>query len=83
MEYVGQYLKKNRIERKLNLKIISNELKISEDLLKDIESDNFPDYINMVFLIGHIRAYAKYLDLDYIELIRKFKIQISYDKNES
>ena len=64
MEFIGQYLKRIRLENKLKLKDISQELKISQNLLNDIENDCFPEYISTVFLIGHIRSYAKFLNLD-------------------
>ena len=83
MEFIGQYLKKQRLEKKLNLKKISNELMISHDLLKDIENDFFPDYLDTVFIIGHIRTYSKYLKLDSNKIINQFKIQISYDNLET
>ena len=57
------------------------DLKISESLLGDIENNQFPSYINVTFLIGHIRSYAKYLNLDEKLLIENFKIQISFDDN--
>lgn len=79
MEFIGQYLKKQRIEKKLNLKKISKELMISYNLLKDIENDFFPNYLDTIFIIGHIRAYSKYLKLDSNTIINQFKIQISYD----
>ena len=79
MEFIGQYLKKQRIEKKLNLKKISKELMISYNLLKDIENDFFPDYLDTVFIIGHIRTYSKYLNLDSNTIVNQFKIQISYD----
>jgi len=79
MEFIGQYLKKQRIEKKLNLKKISKELMISYNLLKDVENDFFPDYLDTIFIIGHIRAYSKYLNLDSNTIINQFKIQISYD----
>ena len=79
MEFIGQYLKKQRIEKKLNLKKISKELMISYNLLKDVENDFFPDYLDTIFIIGHIRAYSKYLKLDSNTIINQFKIQISYD----
>jgi cytoskeletal protein RodZ len=78
MEFIGQYLKKQRLEKKLNLKKISKELMISHNLLKDIENDFFPDYLDIVFIIGHIRTYSKYLNLDSNSIINQFKIQISY-----
>ena len=65
MEFVGEYLKDARIKKNLNLLKISQELNISKNLLEDIENDYFPEYINTVFLIGHIRAYAKLLNIDH------------------
>ena len=81
MEFIGQYLKSIRLKKRLKLKKISKELKISESLLKDIESDCLPEYIDTVFLIGHIRAYAKFLNLDHDNVIESFKIQSSYNTN--
>jgi len=81
MEFIGNHLKEARIKKKINLNTISRELKISENILKEIESDIFPDYIDTVFLIGHIRSYAIFLDLDEKLIIENFKIQISFDKN--
>ena len=80
MEFIGTYLKKKRIERKINLKKISKELMISEIILRDIENDHFPEHIDNVYLIGHISSYARFLDLDYNLIVENFKIQISYNK---
>ena len=79
MDFVGEFLKRNRIKNKLNLSKVSKELNISKYFLEDIENDHFPDYIDKVFLIGHIRTYAKYLDLDDNKVVERFKIQISYN----
>ena len=79
MEFVGQYLKSIRLKKNLKLKKISEELKIREDLLVDIENDYFPEHIKTVFLIGHIRSYVKFLNLDQDNVIEAFKIQISYN----
>ncbi|SVC01183.1 uncharacterized protein METZ01_LOCUS254037, partial [marine metagenome] len=78
MEFIGQYLKSIRLDKKLKLKKISEELKISESLLEDIENDYFPEYISTVFLIGHVRSYAKFLNLDHNDVVESFKIQSSY-----
>ena len=79
MEFIGQHLKKIRIKKKIDLLSISKELKISKNALKDIESDNFPEFLNPVYLVGHIRSYAKFLGLDQDEIIENFKVQISYN----
>ena len=79
METVGEFFKSARKNQKIDLNKVSQELKISENILKDIENNQFPNYINVVFFIGHIRSYAKYLNLDEKSLIENFKIQISFN----
>ena len=81
METVGESFKRARKSQKIDLNIASQDLNISENLLGDIENNQFPSYINVTFLIGHIRSYAKYLNLDEKLLIENFKIQISFDDN--
>jgi len=73
MEFVGQKLKKQRELNNLTLKNASDELKISRDILYDLENDEIKENINFVFLIGHLRSYCSYLDLNENELIDQFK----------
>ena len=80
MEFIGKHLKSKRTEKKISLKKISKELMISENLLKDIESDDFPKYLSTVYLIGHIRSYSKFLNLDDNLVVENFKIQVSYNR---
>ena len=78
MELIGKTLKKERLKKKIRLQKISKDLNISHEFLLDIENNNFPDYINRVFLIGHIRSYAQLLNLDDNLIIENFKIQTSF-----
>ncbi len=82
MEFIGENLKNVRVKKNFKLSYISKELNISNDILSLIEDDNFPDYIDSVYLIGHIRSYARFLDLNEEEIIKNFKIQTSYNKND-
>ena len=79
MELVGAILKNERSKKKLDLVKISNELNISYETLKSIEDNDFPEYISTVFLIGHIRSYAKALGLNQNLIIENFKVQTSYN----
>tara|TARA_Y100001970_G_scaffold280448_1_gene389454 strand:- start:525 stop:1373 length:849 start_codon:yes stop_codon:yes gene_type:complete len=83
MEFIGEYIKKVRIKKNLKLSYISKELNISHEILRLIEEDNFPNYIDPVYLIGHVRSYAKFLDLNAKEIIENFKIQTSFNKNDN
>ena len=79
MQTIGEFFKGARKNQKIDLNTVSQELKISKNFLKDIENNQFPSYINVAFLIGHIRSYAKYLNLDEKSLIENFKVQISFN----
>ena len=80
MEFIGEHLKSVRVKKNYKLSYIAKELNISYEILSLIEDDNFPDYLDSVYLIGHIRSYARFLDLNEKEIIDLFKIQISYNK---
>ncbi len=73
MELVGQILKKNREIKKLKLSEVSSELKISQDILYNIENGFENKEINNVFLIGHLRSYCSFLNLNDNSLIDQFK----------
>ncbi len=78
MVFVGELLKKSRISEKIDIKTVSKDLNISFDILSKIEDDNFPEYLDKVYLTGHIRAYSKYLGLNPNEVIEKFRAQNSF-----
>ena len=81
MDSIGQKLKKTRKLKNLKISDVSKELRISEEILKNFETDNIQDDINPVFLIGHLRSYCGFLGLDQTEILRQFKdSQIRTDK---
>ena len=73
---IGEYLKSVRIKRNITIEKISKELNISYSYLTEIEKDNFSKTPGGVYTIGFIRAYSKYLGLNSLELIGKYKTQI-------
>jgi cytoskeletal protein RodZ len=83
MRLTGEFLKNQRIKKKLPISVISNELNISISTLIDVENDHFEDYIDSVYMIGHIRSYAKFLSLNESMIVENFKLQISFGKINS
>jgi len=73
MEPVGQILKINRERKNLILSDVSKELKISEEILYNIENGYLQNDIDIVFIIGHLRAYCSFLNLNENEIVSKFK----------
>ncbi len=82
MEFVGEYLKKTRLKKKIDIKFAAKELNIQLNLLKRIENNDFSDHWDLVYLIGNIRAYAKLLGLNENEVIKQFKNQNLIDKED-
>ena len=80
MEFVGEHLKKSRLKKKIDLKFVAEELNIQSNLLKRIENNDFSDHLDLVYLIGYIRAYAKFLGLNDNEVVKQFKDQNSIYK---
>ena len=83
MELVGEYLKEERVKKRISFADAANDLKISTDIFHSIENDIFPDYLDRVFVIGHVRSYANYLNLDAELIIENYKIQNFKDTSQS
>ena len=82
MNFVGEYISKKRISKKISLNTVSNELKISKYILQKIENDEFDQSFYSVFYLGHLRAYSNFLNLNADEIIEKFKLQNSFEPVE-
>ena len=82
MEFVGEHLKKSRLKKKIDLKSVAEELNIQSNLLKMIENNDFSDHLDLVYVIGNIRAYAKFLGLNENEIVKQFKDQNLIDKED-
>ena len=83
METVGKILKTRREYKKITLLAASRELMISEDMLKNFENDYFQKDIDSVFILGHLRSYSSFLDLNYNELNELFRKQHLPERKEN
>jgi len=68
MTSIGEMLRRERLKRGLTLEQISNELKVSQRLLKAIESDDFSKLPGGVFARSFVRQYARLVGLDEEEM---------------
>ena len=82
MMSVGEVLKNKRLSEKKTLNFVSKELKISTDILNNLENDQVLINPDMVFLIGHLRSYSNLLNLDTDQIIKDFKEQHGFSKVE-
>ena len=82
MKTVGQILSIARNSKNVSITDISIELKISQSIIIDLENDNIKNNSDIVFNIGHLRSYSKYLELDTDSIINKFKDEVSFNDKE-
>jgi len=75
MEFVGDIIKKARESKKISLFDVSKELRISEEILSNIEKNYLQKDIDRVFIIGHLRSYCSFLQLNNNEIIELYKSQ--------
>jgi len=72
MEFIGEKLKTSREEKGLSLQEVSEDLKITEKDLRNIEQGNQKAFVDIYVLRNCIYDYAKYLGLDYEQIIDEF-----------
>ncbi|MAV88211.1 MAG: hypothetical protein CMM67_08185 [Rhodospirillaceae bacterium] len=70
---VGQILHDARLRLNENISEVSRTLKIRQVYLEALESNNFDQLPGKIYVIGFIKAYAKYLELDVEEIINLHK----------
>ena len=79
MKTVGQILSIGRNSKSLSINDISIELKISKSIIIDLENDKIKNNSHIVFIIGHLRSYSNFLELDTDTIIEQFKDQVSFN----
>ena len=79
MNTVGKILLISRNSKNLSISDISTELKISKNIIIDLENDNIKNDPDIIFNIGHLRSYLNFLELDTDTIIKKFKEKVSFN----
>ena len=64
-----------RLQRGVDLKDVSTELRIHYKHLLAIEEGRYADLPGPAYVIGFLRSYAAYLGLDAADLVRRFKTE--------
>ena len=82
-ETIGALLTAVRIARNEDLGEVSSNLRIRQVYIEAIENDDFNTLPGDIYVIGFIRSYSTYLDLDAEEVIARYKSEISNPKTKS
>ena len=70
---VGRLLRDARLSQSKDIQEVSQTLKIRQIYLEAIENNNFDQLPGKIYVIGFIKTYAEYLQLDSEEIIRAYK----------
>ena len=73
MESYGALLRTAREEKKLTLEAVERETSISREYLENLENENTEAFHGEAYLVGFLRNYAEYLELDSKKLISLYR----------
>ena len=73
MESLGERLKSARLEKELTFDQISRDTNISIRYLEALEAENFDVFPGEPYVIGFLKNYGAYLDLDIQKLISLYR----------
>ena len=72
MKDIGAKLKEARESVDISIEEAANDLKVSKSQIENIEAGNLEAFQDIFYLKYFIRDYAKYLGLDYDDLVDEF-----------
>lgn len=72
---IGEMLRVEREKRGLSLVDVENETKIRAKYLAALETEVFGDIPGEVYILGFLRNYARFLELDPEQVVNNFKCQ--------
>ena len=73
MESLGEKIKTAREARGLNLDQVSRDTNIAIRYLEALETENFSNFPGEPYIIGFLKTYGTYLDLDVQELVSLYR----------
>jgi cytoskeletal protein RodZ len=76
VEEIGADLRRARMARNMSVEDISRATKITQTLIRAIESDDFAKLPGGLFTRGYLRAYAREVGLDAEELIERYRVGV-------
>lgn len=76
METLGQYFRRQRELRKMDLSAISKETKIGQEMLAAMEEDRWDALPAEAFVRGFVRSYARALAIDENEVLLMYQERV-------
>lgn len=71
VELLGEYLKQKRVDKNFTIEKLSQKTKISINILKNLEANDYQNLPNPAYLKGFVRSYVRTLGLSETEALEK------------
>lgn len=83
MASIGEFLKTVRTEKKISKKQVSEDTRIKERIIDNIEADNFGELNGLGYVKAMIFSYGRYLGIEDEEIKKKFYQQFANQMNSN
>ena len=80
-DHIGLQLRSKRLARGMTLDQVSENTKIRPDFLNAIENLSKEELPSIGYVLGYVRSYAKYLDMDGDMVVARYKIDSAVPEN--
>ena len=70
---IGDLLKTTRIEKNLTVEQVADDTYISIRLIDALEKEQYEKFTSEMYLIGFLKCYAEYLEIDSEYIVRRFR----------
>lgn len=77
---VGSILQKERLRKGLTIAQVEKQIKVREKFLNAIEADDWSGFSSYIYIVGIIKNYAEYLNLDQKRILAFFRRE--YEKKD-
>src|SRR5688572_25250405 len=77
--FVGNHLRVIREEKSLTIADVANQLRLTKEIINDIENGKYNNKIHTVYLKVYLRSYAKLLAIDEFDVINTLEFSSCSD----
>lgn len=76
-------LRRARLSKNLEISAIAGDLRIRRDYLAALEAGDASALPERVYTLGFVRSYARYLDMNIEDVLKRFKLEVLQDDQQA
>jgi cytoskeleton protein RodZ len=82
MESAGDMIRQARKAQGLSIEELSRRTRVHVDSLRALEDDRYEIFPALTYAAGFLRTCARALEIDEVELIRRFRVEVGEKREE-